>query len=167
MKKKQFFIGNVHICTKYEQQNIVTSETVDSKGGFFSINWESELLEKDIPILKLKNGNYVCFDSLDSLDSYIDLYFHILGNDNYLPDLVLFDSPSVESEIFIDKNSLVHYYPQNQANEKITINQVKEHLFLDPNNHRGEGIDVGCGPDGSIMTRPYICKVKRFSRKLI
>lgn len=160
MKKNQIFIGNVHICTKHEQQNTVASETVDSKCGFSSISWESEVLEKDIPILKLKNGNYVCIDSVDSLDSYIDLYRYVLGTSDYLPDIVLSDSPKKESEIFVDEKSLVHYYPQNQANEKITINKVKNHLFLDPNNHRGEGIDVGLK-----ITRPYICKVKRYSRE--
>ena len=101
-------MGNVNICTKVNEDN----------------NYESKLFKTLVPLLKLNNGNYVCVDSIDSINAYINLYHYIINNKN--TDLVLSKKPFKELEYFVDETSLVPYYEKNEDKEKTTIRKVKK-----------------------------------------
>ena len=161
MQKGDIFIGNINICTKLEAKNMFTCKGTGGIHGFRGYNIESKTFIKSVPLLKIKidgwGEGYVCIDSIDSLNSYIDVYKFILTNK--IPEIILFTTPHNESEMFVDKNSLMPYYDGNLKDEKTTIKKVKKDLILDKKIPRDGDIDYGF--DG--ITKSAICKVKRHS----
>ena len=157
MKKEQFFIGNVNICTKFEEENTYINERAGYKCGLTTHIIETTLYKENVPILKLKDDNYVCVDSIDSLKSYLELYDFILSKGVSKSDLILSTCPSNKDEIFVDVKSLIPYYDRENLKENTTIRKVKKDLMMDPRFPRGIDLEENkCYP---------IVKVKRYSTK--
>lgn len=157
MRKGQVFIGNVNVCTEYETKDLIKNNHGGNISGFRSSDWDSKIFMESLPLLKLKDGSYVCIKSLDSLNSYIDLYKHILGICKYVPEIILFNKPNKKSDLYVDEKSLKSYYDDNVKDQKITIRSVQNDLMMDPRLSSGVEVDTNTG----IITVTEPCKIKR------
>ena len=159
MRKEQFFIGNVNICTKYEIKDLIKNVRGGSISGLASRIIESKTYRKNIPLLKLNDGNYVCVDSIDSLKKYIELYDYIISKNSYNHDIILSSCPLQEREIFVDEKSLVPYYDKKDCKQKTSIRKVQNDLLLDPRIPRGIDLE-----EDGYKSYP-ITKIKRYDYK--
>ena len=159
MRKSQIFLGNINRCTNYTYIGQVFEDKF-SICGFGDSKYESEISSKSVPLLKLRNGNYVCIDSLNNLEAFIDLYKYILDVPFYKTNrtIILFSKPKRINDMFVDEKSLVPYYDSNLKDEKTTIKKVQKDLMLDRKLSRNKDADYG---HDDVITQPCLCKTKR------
>jgi hypothetical protein len=124
MKPENLFIGNLNKCVKYNE--ILDFECGDSVLGHREI--ENELYERDVVLLKTKNGNYVDVRELN-LFLQISLFLMPNGSVHYPMDYpynaMLTTYPWRNGQLFVDKDSLVPYYSKDNDLKNVSIHKLK------------------------------------------
>ncbi len=111
IKLEKICIGNLMQCTKYETHTLFSSTMfigdvslgIDSFGH---IETEEEILEKDVYLLKVKNGGYVRLDSINTLKDYFAINHCLVENGYKTGSIMLSTGAGYKGNIFVDEKSL-------------------------------------------------------------
>lgn len=128
MNTEQIFIGNIRRCTEF-RINVPSSPQflgVDI-GPFPFIKVEDELYKKDAILIKLKDGNYVDLENLNSFLDYIKLHKDI-KRPYYNNSLILPTSARCLNALFVEMQSLRPYYTEKNQVDKISVYQLKKQI---------------------------------------
>lgn len=122
MKKEKIYIGTIRINKNNDNDNQLNN---------------SSIYQTLCPLLKIKD-KYINLEWLNSFKTYSELINFLFGR-KYDKSLIL--DTSSNSQVFVEKESLQHYYDINKHKENTTISKVKNDWLLDP--RIPHGIDYG------------------------
>ena len=126
----QLFVGNLHICTEYENHFTCKFEGDLGSGGFGRIETETELYKENVLLVKIAEGAYVELDKINTIFDELKIKFNVTKNGvKNIPNVTLFRSPSGLNNIYVDENSLKPYYMQvEDSAKKVSHKTLKKNL---------------------------------------
>ena len=103
--------GTLMQCTKYEMHNDFAStmfigDTPCFSGSFGYIETASKPFEKNVYLLKVKDGGYVRLDNIKSLKDYFEVNHCLTKNGFKFGSIMLSTGASHKGSIFVDEKSL-------------------------------------------------------------
>lgn len=132
MKIEQVCVGNLKICTKYEDHVSVSGETyiggqLAFRESLGYVDVEDKLYKENVVLIKFANGGFVELEKLNSIFDYIKMRRDYKEKSFLLGGLILDDRAHRINDIFVDSESLKPYYKEEQK-KNVSIRRLKREI---------------------------------------
>jgi len=128
---EQVFLGNINICTKYENVDLYRFENDFSIERFGYIEKEFEVYRRDVILVKIKDGAYVELEKINNFFDELKIRLHFtldgfirIRNDGIVMVTFLF----FFGHKYVDEGSLIPCF-QNRNEEKVSHKVLKRKIY--------------------------------------